>query len=568
MRERALVLAALLAMHTLPAFATCEPPRASPDTVGFASELAAFTSLPAADREARAAAATALAHRWLNEYTASAGRRGHDLYSTLVWTFQRSWASRTFDIAFKQPVDLVSGAIADLEAALAQDPTQVTIRVAAGLLRGLAGDPRRCLDHLSRALWQLDGGAGDGLGDDRQARAERDRLRFTAAASMANACCELGLWDQFDALAATYAPVQGHRLWPLLNGLALAGRGLTSQALAWATQMPPIAYPHASALSTGMEARPGSFGNDWIRSQALLAAGDLAGARAVIGDIDRWRYHRLPLGEQFWQDAGLIVELAGEPLAAECYRRGRMQATLWFARLSDGATLGPLVLRFPDPAVPFFTGAGGEFVGGSPFGYVAQQMNLMAAATDTTDFEAARRRALVRCDALLRRGIQPDVVRAFRARVHIAAGCPELARPDLEFAHAAFAGRGLVDAGTSLLLGQQELLADRVERAATLLGEAAAAAPGDALAWQGLGAALARGRDLERAEAAMRRSLALDPASAEGWYNLGLLLYHEDDLDAATTCLEKAWELEPDTGQVQQVLQAIASERRAIKALR
>jgi Flp pilus assembly protein TadD len=224
-----------------------------------------------------------------------------------------------------------------------------------------------------------------------------------------------------------------------------------------------------------------------------------------------------------------------------------------------------LVLGFPGRDIPFFTNSRHGFMGGSPFGYIAQQMNLMAQASGGLERAAARVRALDMCEALLRRQIRPDVVRALRARVHLAADCPELALLDLEFAHTAFAANGVVDAGTSLLLGQQELVAGSVERSRVLLAEAAAAEPDNALVWRQLGVALAEAQEFEPAREAMETALALDPASADGWYNLGLLMYRNGDLDSAAAHLEKAWALDPEDGRVQSLLQTLDTVRRQRK---
>lgn len=469
------------------------------------------------------------------------------------------WQARPSDYLEQRPIDIISEGIGELEAALATDPTQATARVAVGMLLLMSGESRAGVDHLCRALVVLDDD-----GKAHPASGVRKYLRDTAAWLVAMTYRDLGLWEQAEAMAppSDQPPTSGQ--WALLHGLCLAGSGRTAEAIAWASQMPGIVYQHSSSLGSG--ARPGAFGNDWIRSQALLATGDPAGARHALGETDGRKYHMLPFGEHYWQDAGLACELLGDEAAATYYERAQGRTPLWFARRSDGATLRSLVLGFPGAGIPFFTNTRQGFVGGSPFGYIAQQMNLMAQDPESLQGDEARIRALDMCEALLRRRIRPDVVRALRARVHLAADCAELALPDLEFAHAAFAERGLVDAGTSLLLGQEEIVAGHVERACVLLTEATAAAPEDALAWRQQGVALAQARRFEPAREAMDKALLLDPASAEGWYNRGLLLYRTGELDGATVDLEKAWSLEPGNGRVQSLLQTVATARRQKKA--
>lgn len=226
----------------------------------------------------------------------------------------------------------------------------------------------------------------------------------------------------------------------------------------------------------------------------------------------------------------------------------------------------PMVFGFPAVDVPFFMTDAGAFVGGSPFGYLAFQISRAVESEDIAVRDVARVRALDTCDYLLRRSIRPDVVHAMRARLHLATECADQARPDLEFAHAAFARQGRVDPGTSQLLGLQELACGHLDRARALLAEAVDAVPGDALGWRQLGVALAQAREYEAAQAAVEKGLALDPTSVEGWYNLGVVVWKRGDPAAALAHLEHAWKLEPGNERVQFMLQSVALSQRRTEA--
>lgn len=562
-----LVAAPLLLSAGIAAAAGCAEPPALPDTTGFAAERAAFGALPETARAERAAEAAARAATWLRGFQAAGDEEWPDLAGVLWRACLEAWQGQTYNVQFMLAGDILAEAEADLAAAAAADPTQAAVRVALGLVLVARGEQRAGAADLQRALALLV--AVDAAQPATGADARQRSLRRTASRTLALTCRNLGLWDEAeDALTAMTGrearPVEG--VGSLLHGLCLAGRGRTAEAITWAVRMPPIEYRHISASSAGVKRSPGAFGNDWIRAQALLSSGDAKGARAVLGDIDRRRLHALPLGDAYWQDAGLACELAGDEAARRCYERAVGGTALWFARPTEGTTATPLVLGFPAAGVPFFTTGDGAFAGGSPFGYLALQLSLVGSGGDAAATARARERALGLADALLRRGLRPDVVRAIRGRLHLAAGCPHLARPDLEFAHAAFAGQGLTDPGTSQLLGLQELEANRPEAARVLLSEAVDAAPNDPLGWRHLGVVLCRLRDFTAARKALDRALVLDPGSFEGWYNLGVLAWQQGQAKEALVHLEKAWSLEPGNGRVQVMLQTVANALRGESA--
>lgn len=258
----------------------------------------------------------------------------------------------------------------------------------------------------------------------------------------------------------------------------------------------------------------------------------------------------------------MIAELRGDPEARQIYSCGGARAFLGFLYPSTDVGVDPLILGFPSREIPFFVTPDGGFEGGTPFGYLVEQMNIMSDQAGAFEAEQARVRALDMCDGLLARGVQPDLVTAFRARVYLVGGQDEFAHQDLVYAQAGFASRQLVDPGTSILLGQQELLAGNNVRAEELFREALEEIPDNALAWRELGVALGRARQYELAMKAMDKALELEPDSMEGWFNMGVLAYRRGAYDDAISALEKAWSLEPGVERVQKMLQVVSTARR------
>ena len=569
--RRAMLLALL--MCAAPVRATCPKPAALPDTAGFAAEMATFRALPADVQATLAAKAATVCEPWVGEFRARNGKVNRSLEVVFGQGCRSRWRTKILLSRRLLATEQLEIAHADFTTALAADPSCLEARVGRALVRKAAGDPRGAIADWSRALYLLEDADGDEA--DKGAAAEktkaedaaaiRESLRRSAGWALALTYRSLGMWEQAEAAATMMVGREGRR--PdgpesLIHGLCLAGSGRTAEAIDWAVRMPPIKYRHISSLSAGYTARPSAFANDWIRSQALLAAGDFAQARWALGNFDDLELKNLPLAEVYWQDAGLACELAGDESARHCYERANLRAPLWFARPTEGTTAVPLVLGFPAAGVPFFTTGSGAFAGGSPFGFLARQMALAVEEDDPAAREQAQLRALECCETLLRRNLRPEIVRAMRARLYLAADCPTQAAPDLEYAHAAFIAQGVVDPGTSLLLGQLELAAGHPVRARELLSEAVEAAPESALNWRALGVALSEAGQYAEARNAMEKALALEPDSMEGWYNLGVLDWKQGDGSTSLAHLEKAWSLDPGNERVQYMLQTVATARR------
>lgn len=545
----------------------CAALPARPDTSGFAAEVAAFGALPERDRAARVHEARRLADRWCGPLQESGAKTRWTLGSRLGAACAAAHREQTRGELKPRSVDVLDTAIADLREAARLDPSAARVHAALGRLHLLVGENGAAMGASCRALALLRG-PGETAAPEAGTLDDADRqLGRMAARDLALSAREAGCWDVLESAVKegrAFARSDSEREpFTVLRGLWLAGSGRTAAAIDHAVRMPAVRYRHLSALSLGQVARPGAFANDWIRSQALLAIGDVDGARHCLGDYEQRRFHRLPLGEQFWEDAGLICELDGDPQAERWYRHAQSEAAWWFARPVDTVTTLPLVLGFPAAGLPHFTHAGGAFAGGSPFGYIAVQLGLAAEADEADSRDLARGRALDMCESLLRRGIRPDVVRALRGRLRLATGCTGPAHEDLAFAHAAFRSEGAVDPGTSRLLGLLESASGRHEEARALLQEAVAAMPDDAQNWRQLGVALGQARRYDAAREAMERAMELEPGSLEGWYNLGVVDWKRGETEAALVHLEKAWALAPGNERVQYLLQVVATERRS-----
>ena len=559
----ALALAAALHSSPLPNIGNNDGRPALPDTASFRAEWTAFGDLTPATRDAQAARAAKVLHDWVPDFRIADGAVKCDLQSALYRRIFRLIRSKREVLAVCE-INLLSTTIRECQDGLAADPTNVPLHVLLGMIWAETGRPRDAVDELEKALLALEPVApADDRTDPADTVAWAGYLRRTARIGLGYAYRDLGRLDRADRIADELLAENPTPRARVLKGLCLAGTGRTAEAISYAVRMEPIGFSRVNALSPGISPHPSAYANEWIKSQALLTDGNAQAAQAVLGEIDRrFLQGRMPLRDDYWQDAGLVAELLGDDDVGMYYGSGATGAFMRWVYPSEDSATNPLVLGFPARRAPCFITPDGGFKGGSPFGYLMEQMRIMADADNAHDVELARIRALDLCDGLLARRIRPDVVAAFRARIYLAAGQDEFAYPDLVYAHAAFASRGEVDPGTSILLGQQELIAGRNAESEELFREALAAVPDNALAWRELGVALARARQFALAREAMDRALALEPQSMEGWYNLGVLAYREGNHEQALTALETAWKIDPQDERIAQMLQTVATSRR------
>lgn len=532
------------------------------DTMGWAGELAAFASLPDSQRQDHRTRAENLIRPWLPPDRTNRARPFEDPYHTLARNcFLRARSHTfTFNSLLGQPVDFLSPALVDLRAALELDPTRVRARMALGMAEITAGLYLDGAAQLARAR-QLMLAAGDG-----SAPGSRELLDVCNR-RLAYGLLQCGAWEHCSQVAAAARKAGPSSYYDIIEGLRLARGGRTAEAIAYAVAMPPVSYRHQTALSSGMYPRPSDFANRWIKSQALLAEGDASGALHVLGDLESLADRPLPMAREFWQDTGLVCEVLGDEAALAYYKLvAGYSFDAWFCTPS-AYLAAPTVLSYPDPRLPAFISPQGGFVGGSPFTFLALQLNRAMEDPTAETGRLAAARGLEMCDIQLRRNILPAVVQAFRGRILDAIGRAAESHAALTFAHDRFKARGDLDAGTWLLLGLQEIKAGRREQGLGLVREVTVAEPANALAWRTLGVAWSMLDDQARAREAMDRALTLEPNSLAGWFNAGVLAYRNQAFDQALSCLEQAWRLDPGNARVQRMLQVVASAKRQARAV-
>ncbi|MBU8870887.1 MAG: tetratricopeptide repeat protein [Gemmatimonadales bacterium] len=343
----------------------------------------------------------------------------------------------------------------------------------------------------------------------------------------------------------------------LIKGLLLAGDGQVEAAQALATRMKPFKYRDMRHEHLGIGMRTSIYANNWIRSQSYLAIGDIESACHVLGALENEPYKReLPHLSRFWNDVGLVKELAGDDKAGMYYSLGFLSREYGGFYPATPGSLMPVVLDVPDPNMPFLTSFGRQFfVGGSPLAYAASQMELMSLGSVQQQRDSAARRSLEALDIAQRRAIRPEICQAMRGRVHYQNEDFHLAEPQLLAARSIFQEQDVVDAGTSQLLGMIELREKHYEEAIPFFKEALSADPKSALGWRHLGVALCKTGLVGEAEKAMNHSLQLEPNSVAGLYNRGLFLCHVGRYGESLGDLEKAISMDPGNPQIQQLIQ-------------
>ncbi len=528
---------------------------ALPDTAGWSQELAAFADLGPQSRQERQSRARALVNARLDR--SHTKRESPGPYITLIRTCFHQARSHTFSFntLLGKKVDFLGPALADLETALELDPTLNPARIALGAAWVEVGLPVRGVAHLMRAKALLDAAADPG-------DPNWPHLRDHCLHGLAYGLLQCGLWDECGEVLAEAADHGHSPTGDTLEGLRLARGGRTTEALHYAVTMPPVSFRHQTALSSGMYPRPSSYANRWIKSQALLTAGDPQGARHVLGELASLRRRPLPLARDFWQDAGLVCEVLRDPTALEHYKMAAAYSFIaWFC--TPTAYLpGPVVLGYPDPDLPVYVSPQGGFFGGSPFAYLALQLSRASEDPHADSGQEAARLGSELCTILLRRNILPAVVHSFRGQIMAAVGRTGQSHADLLAAWQGFTADGELDAGTWLLLGLQEIQRENKDQGLGLIREVTEAEPGNARAWRTLGIAWSTVGAADKAQQAMDRALALEPASLEGWFNAGVLAFRNRAFDQALSCLEKAWQLDPGNERVQHMLQTVANARR------
>ncbi len=458
--------------------------------------------------------------------------------------------------------------IAALEDAVEIDPAFAEAWAGLGHLRLEIGDIQGGLTVLKKAMMAAKAEADRGFPLEHDTLLEVYRDRGWALRDLAR-------WDEGLAVVDEGLSFQhGDQDLLLIKGLLLAGAGQYEEATALASRLPAFPVRLYDKYQSGLEIQPSDYASRWIRSQALLAQGDTKGALWIFGRLENdddgqligsgflhgflrkssMRHHR-----RFWNDAGLIGELND----AQEYPRYYLEAyrVRDYARYYPASVhyMGPLVLGVPSERAPCYLSFGsGFFLGGSPFAYVAAQMDIMSLTLLDDRKQAAADKALQVLDQLERRRLRPDICLALRGRIHYRQGKLTSARKELEQARDSFQMRQQVDDRTSLLLGVLALDREDFMPALTYLRESARVDSTVGVTWRSMGVALASVGRQDEAMVAMNRALDLEPASLTGYFNRGLLFLQMKRFPEAMADLDYARRLDPENQEIVRLLQTCA----------
>ncbi|MGD9546434.1 MAG: tetratricopeptide repeat protein [Candidatus Krumholzibacteriia bacterium] len=576
----------VLSLCTIPFFPGCAPTGPDPvnlamiepqkiegaaarDSLAFQRTLQQALDHPAPRLEARRRQAEEIISYWREfEQLAAVRRTRGDLPLFLA---SQSPDNRGLHIGLAKSVKL-------LENAVALDPTFAEAWAGLGHLRLEIGDRTGALADLDKALAAatVEAQAGRPLDHATLLRIHRDRCW---------ALRELARWNEGLAAVNTGLVFQnGDPDLLLVKGLLLAGAGRYSEATALAVRLPAFEIRRYGSINNPGDFREGQelvlsdYASRWIRSQACLS-GD--GPRQALQSLGRTLNEegeqsprpnhlrsllgsvRLPHHSRFWNDVGLVGELAGDPDFALYYAEA-FDVRDYRGYYPDSIHLmGPLVLGIPLAEAPCYLSYGSGFhLGGSPIAYVAAQMDIMSLALFPDRKLAAARQALNSLEILDRRGLMHDVCHALRGRIFYRQGKLAAAREELETARDAFRTRDMVDARTSLLLGVLALDREEYGRALTYLTESTQTDSTAAVAWRSRGIALARLGRTDQALRDMTRALIIEPGSLVGHYNLGLLFLQMKQYEEAVADLDRAWRLDPENQDTRRLLQTAAAALR------
>jgi len=548
-------------VQIIPPTGMSNPDLALADSVVFTEDLAGFQELSPGERAARQDDAADAISAWLQFEEIARKRRDRR---------ERPFLYEDLPLDRRGLLTGLAGAMDRLDEAAEHDPTDAVAWAALGHLHLEIGDLVTARGCLERARWAA-------MHRDSLGRMIDPEMLLNIHRNRCWVLRDLGLWDE--GLAAVEEGLKDRPGDPdlvLIKGLLLAGAGRTHEALVLANQMIPLKIRDVTGqYSTGLFVRPSDYANQWIRSQAFLATGDLEMAFHVFGE---WRRPDEPLSifsgnldakagatvlphqRRFWNDVGLVAELRRDAGALDYYVAGFRGCAYrgYYPTAADAR--GPLVLDVPDAHAPFFVSFGHRhYLLGSRFGYVAYQMNAMSLALFPEQARHAANEALAVLDILERYHVRTDVCRALRGRIYFRLERYFEARPELKAARDSFILKDQVDARTSLLLGMIELRDRRFVEACRYLEESVGADSGSPVTWRMLGVVYANLERVDEAVAAMDRAVALQPRSLVGHYNRGLLYLQLHRCTQALPDLEFAWRLDPGNEDVQRLLQVTAA---------
>ncbi len=438
-----------------------------------------------------------------------------------------------------------------LEAAVALYPADPEIVLALGHVESWGGDYWRSLGHYRQAarLAELLAERGRPLKPD---------LELEIWDSLIWCQLDLGLWSSAEvAVERVLALDPEHQMARVAKGLILAETGRGAEAMSYAIRMPPLKFWKGN-LGTGFAQRPSGFANRWIKSRVLFHEGKFRMAVTVLGDLrGEMEQPWLPFRRRYWNDVGLIHEMLDDGQARSFYDHAGVH--LGHFMRAQRQTCSELVIRFPRPNTPVFMGEEGHYLGGSPFGFVAEQVSQMG---DPRNREAYLR-GLDAVRIMRARGIPEDICLAFRGRLRFLNGDYSKAISDLSRARESFQADGEADAGTITFLGVAYLERGQNKQAREVLEEAVALDADNPNLRGYLGVAWARVGKPLRALEVMDEALLKDPAAAAIWFNRGLLHAELQRWDQALSDLKKAYELDPDNARIPIQLQRVSRARQA-----
>jgi len=532
-----------------------------PDTADYDALLADAATLPEEERLARRAWVADETARW-QEFAGIAETRRRRLERPFLYEGVVP-DRRRFLVG-------VADAVVALEACVQADPAWVEAWSELGHLRLEYGDRTEARACLERSL-----AAAEAVGPAAAAtmlRTHRD-LGWTLR--------ELAYWEEgLAAVDAGLTEFRGDEDLLLVKGLLLAGAGRFEDATQLAVRLPKRHIRYFDTRNDTEREREDNWAKQWIKSQARLALGNPAGAYRELNeepDDERVDIHDLAgqgwkLGfaayfdhrHRFWNDLGLVAELLDDPSSLDFYVAAFRQRELAAYYPAAPDIRSPLVMGVPDGISPSVTSfAHGHYVVGSPWSYVALQMDLMALALFPGQRDRAAAEALDLLDVLERRDLRPAAGHALRGRVLYRQEKYPEARGHLAAARDSFAVAGDVDARTSLFMGLIDLAAQDFTSAAGLLEEAARADTAAAVTWRMLGVAYANLDRTGDALAVMDKAVSMEPRSLAGYYNRGLLKLQIRRCSGAALDLDRALRLAPDNEEVRRLLQVAAACVRA-----
>ncbi len=337
----------------------------------------------------------------------------------------------------------------------------------------------------------------------------------------------------------------------LLSALHLAGLGRNRRAEDLANRFAQL--DHRSHWIYGISFWHRGGGVETARS---VFTGRDAGVNAEL--LSGPMTPREPRAAECFRDFARVEELVGNWWEAERLYESSMKFVPGRRRAEvvriDHAPLG----HGGEVEMPVWLAFDRYYVTGSLSAYTDLAFRRYRAATDQATREFWASAVVDAAGTCVRLGLDEPFAR--RARGLVLADVRtqwDQARQDLQAAQVEFDRRRLEDPETLATLGRLYLWADRPARARPLLERAVTAAPREPRPWSDLGLARIQLGQPDLALAALEQALALDADLAVAWYNRGLLRFHLDDLDGAVSDLEQARDLAPDDPEIATLLEEL-----------